>query len=714
MAQNSRPKDEAIMKMDKGVKQFPGRPVSIGSVTTSRGISSHLSRVRTVFLLLVTLATLAAAVCGPAYYSRRANAQNVRARLQQDLEQVFANHEDITLDSQAIAARVRDTGRMSLKTRANDFELQLRPNDLRATNYRAEEVGADGISRPVEMAAVTTYKGNVEGIWGSDARFTVKDDEIEGLIVTPTESYYLESAQKYSATAQSTDYLVYKASDVRPEITRGCADTLNNKINANAQQLMSSAATDLQPAAFSPFKVAEIATEADFEYTSALGGSAAANSDILSIMNQIQAIYERDIGLTFTVSFQHTWDTPNDPYKASGDAAAVLQEFTSYWNANFAGSRGDVAHMWTGRDLGGSAGVAWTGVVCSSPTNSYGISDRETIAPFRVGIPAHEIGHNFNAGHSDQAVCANTIMVSIQDQKNTLSFCSFSIDEITAFISANSGCLGTAAAVVNPIDKTDFFVRQHYSDFLGRPADQSGLDFWSRQITDCGTNASCIEVRRVSVSASFFLSIEFKETGYLVERTYKTAYGDASGTSTFQGTHTISVPVVRFSEFLADTGEIARGVIVGQTGWEQTLEANKVSYFNRFVQTTRFTSKYPSTTSPANFVHDLNVNAGNPLSSSEEAQLAAQHSTGGKTRAQVLRQIAEHPNLANAEFNRAFVLMQYFGYLRRNANDTPDSDYSGYDFWLTKLNQFNGDYVGAEMVKAFLTSTEYRRRFGTP
>ncbi|HSQ23264.1 MAG TPA: M12 family metallo-peptidase, partial [Pyrinomonadaceae bacterium] len=669
------------MKKGKGVKQFPGRRVSIGSVTTSRGISSRQSYLRIYLLVLMALATLAV-VCGPAYYSSRVSAQNSHARLQQDLEQVFANHEDVTLDPQAVAARVRDTGRMSLKTRSNDFALQLRPNDLRASNYHAEEVGADGISRSVEMPGVITYKGNVEGVWASDARFTVKDDQIEGLIVTPNESYYLESAQKYSATAQSTDYLIYKASDVRPEITRSCADTLNEKVNANAQELMSSAATDLAPAAFSPFKIAEIATEADFEYTSALGGSAAANSDILSIMNQVQAIYERDIGLTFTVTFQHTWATPNDPYSASGDAAAVLREFTNYWNANFAGSRGDLAHMWTGRDLGGSAGVAWTGVVCWSPLNSYGVSDRETIAPFRVGIPAHEIGHNFNASHSDgQAGCDNTIMVAIQDQSNMLTFCQFSIGEITTFINTNSGCLGTAPAG-NPIDQTDFFVRQHYSDFLGRTADQQGLDFWSRQITDCGSDAGCIEVRRISVSASFFLSIEFKETGYLVERTYKTAYGDANGNSTFPGTHTISVPVVRFSEFLTDTHDIGNGVIVGQTGWEQALENNKMNYFNRFVQTTRFTSRYPSTMLPASYVHALNVNAGSPLLPTEEAQLAVEQTSGSKSRAQVLRQIAEHPNLANAEFNRAFVLMQYFGYLRRNPNDTPDLDYTGYDFWL--------------------------------
>ncbi len=81
-------------------------------------------------------------------------------------------------------------------------------------------------------------------------------------------------------------------------------------------------------------------------------------------------------------------------------------------------------------------------------------------------------------------------------------------------------------------------------------------------------------------------------------------------------------------------------------------------------------------------------------------------------RAQALRQVAENQNLATAEFNRAFVLMQFFGYLRRNPNDPQDTDYTGYEFWLNKLNQFNGNFVAAEMVKAFITSVEYRQRFG--
>jgi hypothetical protein len=74
--------------------------------------------------------------------------------------------------------------------------------------------------------------------------------------------------------------------------------------------------------------------------------------------------------------------------------------------------------------------------------------------------------------------------------------------------------------------------------------------------------------------------------------------------------------------------------------------------------------------------------------------------------------VAENSTFTQNEMNRAFVLMEYFGYLRRNPNEGNDTDYSGYDFWLTKLNQFNGDFIKAEMVKAFISSREYRQRFG--
>ena len=343
------------------------------------------------------------------------------------------------------------------------------------------------------------------------------------------------------------------------------------------------------------------------------------------------------------------------------------------------------------------------------------------MAPFRFGIPAHEIGHNFKASHCDgQPGCANTIMVATSDQSNTSTFCPFSINEITAFVNANSSCLSNAP-VGNPIDNADFFVKQQYLDFLNRTADASGLAFWTNELTTCGTNASCIDNKRVNVSAAFFLSIEFQQTGYLVERIYKAAYGDADDKSTFPTAHAVKVPIVRFVDFLPDTQFIGAGVIVGQNGWEAVLERNKVAFIDQFVARKRFTDKYPTTMVPTQYVDELNRNAGSPLSTAELALLEIEHSTGKANRAQALRQIAEHPNLVNSEFNRAFLLMQFLGYLRRNPNDAPDIDYTGYDFWLAKLNSFTqaGDDVlvrvqKADMVKAFLVSSEYRKRFGTP
>src|SRR4030095_38275 len=234
----------------------------------------------------------------------------------------------------------------------------------------------------------------------------------------------------------------------------------------------------------------------------------------------------------------------------------------------------------------------------------------------------------------------------------------------------------------NAIDDPETFVCQHYHDFLNRQPDAPGLAFWTNQITSCGSDQECVDVRRVNVSASFFLSIEFQDTGYLVERIYKAAYGDATSTSTFPATHQLSVPAVRLNEFLADTREIGEGVIVGQANWEQQIENNKQAFTAGFVTRSRFIAAYPASMTPAQCVDQLNQNAGNPLSQSERDQLVSDLASGTKSRAEALRAIAEDLDLKSAEFNRAFVLMQYFGYLRRNPNDPQDSDYTGYDFWL--------------------------------
>ncbi len=266
-------------------------------------------------------------------------------------------------------------------------------------------------------------------------------------------------------------------------------------------------------------------------------------------------------------------------------------------------------------------------------------------------------------------------------------------------------------ATTNPIDLPQFFVRQHYIDFFNREPDAGGLAFWTNEITSCGNNAACIDLKRTNVSAAFYVSIEFQETGYLVYRMYKAGYGNLDNGAA-------PVPV-RFAELLPDTQQIGNGVIVGVGDWQTRLNSNKVIFAQDFVSRAAFIARHPISLTPAQFVDALFANGAVTPTASERDAAIAEFGGAGNTvntaaRGRALRLVAENPTLSNQEFNKAFVLMQYFGYLRRNPYDAPEPtlDYGGYNFWLTKLNQFNGNYVNAEMVRSFLVSSEYRQRFG--
>jgi hypothetical protein len=104
------------------------------------------------------------------------------------------------------------------------------------------------------------------------------------------------------------------------------------------------------------------------------------------------------------------------------------------------------------------------------------------------------------------------------------------------------------------------------------------------------------------------------------------------------------------------------------------------------------------------FVDTLVGHTGVSFTAAERAALVSRLQSGG-TRAEVLRSIAEDQRFVDRKFNEAFVMMEYFGYLRR------DPDASGFAFWLNKLNEFGGNFEQAEMVKAFIVSGEYRGRF---
>jgi hypothetical protein len=267
----------------------------------------------------------------------------------------------------------------------------------------------------------------------------------------------------------------------------------------------------------------------------------------------------------------------------------------------------------------------------------------------------------------------------------------------------------------NPLDDTASFVRQQYHDFLNRDADPAGLAFWTDNIDKCTdvarlprgqTILECIEIQRLNTSAAFFLSIEFQQSGNFVRSFYVAAL-DRPLTNNMEA----------FIEFERDTQAVQRGVTVGQANWQQTLDNNRDGFMKDFVTRAEFVGMYPTTDTPTQYVDRLYQHAGITPPADERNDAIAEFGTvstaaDAGARGRALLRITQNLGFQAREMNRSFVQMEYFGYLRRNPNDAPDANFAGFDFWLNKLNGANGNYISSEMVKAFISSTEYRRRFG--
>ena len=276
----------------------------------------------------------------------------------------------------------------------------------------------------------------------------------------------------------------------------------------------------------------------------------------------------------------------------------------------------------------------------------------------------------------------------------------------------------------NPIDDARTFVQQQYLDFLNRPADPAGENFWTDNITLCSnparrppgqTEAQCTLRQRETTSGAFFLSPEFQYTGYYVLRMYKGALGRQP----------------KLSEFTPDAQFVGNGIVVNGALSGAKINQNKADFAAQFVNCVDATksrcAEFKRTydiLDNQQYVNKLFTNTGITPTTLERAALVIGLNDGTETRASVLQKVVDGivvisegnqtftttygQAFYNAESNRAFVQLEYFGYMKRDPDD------AGYAFWLGKLNQFNGNFVNAEMVLAFISSPEYRARFGQP
>ena len=371
--------------------------------------------------------------------------------------------------------------------------------------------------------------------------------------------------------------------------------------------------------------------------------------------------------------------------EGSGNGAELYDPSTGTWSST--GNLNTTRLFWHTATLLPSGKVLVAG--------GWGVGYHEYIALNRAELYDPTTGMWSDTGSLNTGRTAHT-MTLLHNGKVLVAGGLYNVDDYETLNSAELYDPG-ANPVSNQIDDAQFFVSQHYLDFLNRQPEADGLAYWTNEIRKCGSDARCIHDQRIGVSAAFFVELEFQDTGYFIYRFYKASFGRHPN----------------YTEFTSDRSKVIGG---------SNLEANKQAFADEWVQRDAFRQAYPNTMSNTEVVNKVFDTAGLTASIYDpQRQQDIQAMNAGRSRALVLRDVIEIPDFRispdpndpryseikeTSQYNPAFVLMQYFGYLRRN------QDQGGYDFWLDVVNNREpNNYRG--MVCSFITSTEYQQRFGS-
>ena len=344
-----------------------------------------------------------------------------------------------SFDLVRVAKTRTDDSERTLKMQAagRSFELRVTPNDLFSDRYQAEDTQSFGVIQ-LERPEVNTFKGKIAGEDSSEVRLTIEGNKIVGFFDAEGDRFFIEPARRYSDFAAADQSVVYREKDALTQQAFFCEADLPASIEYGTEAVTADPTANVVMAS----RLMEIATEADFEYLTTVGGASQANSQIAGILNMVEGTYASELDLSIRIVFQHTWSAA-DPF-AGANSGAILNNFLNYWNSNFSNSSipRDTAHLFSGKSNILSAGVAYVGTVCNSPTWSYGVSGYVNWAPGKYLIPAHELGHNLGGNHAETAQgCGNTIMNAFLSGAAQLTFCPFSRSEIGGFIASNGSCL---------------------------------------------------------------------------------------------------------------------------------------------------------------------------------------------------------------------------------------------------------------------------------
>jgi len=333
-----------------------------------------------------------------------------------DLQKHFTDFSLVKLDKSEIVQKSKTND----SVRVAGFEFSISPRDL--------FVGLD---------EVKTFRGKITGNPDSEIRLSVDDFGVKGYIFDGETRFYIEPAAKFSNKASIKDHIIYKSQDGKDDQSPVSLidDVLQTGLTTTEPKI-----ADVKTGGVPTLRVIEIATDADYEWVTQAGGATQANNEILSIINMAEGVYERDLGLTFSVTFQHAWTTP-EPYR-NISVNYLFADFRTYWQTNFTNVQRDVAHLFSAKPIDrATAGTAHPRAICRFSEWSYALTKRRNF-PLTWKTFAHELAHNLEADHAeDSGDCARSIMNESLYPLTEERFCQASINQIKTYVNNYGSCL---------------------------------------------------------------------------------------------------------------------------------------------------------------------------------------------------------------------------------------------------------------------------------
>lgn len=531
--------------------------------------------------------------------------QQIEKPEQERLSKLLRRYEVVSLDA-LVLRKMCDAKKTGVKAvllaARHRWEIELEENELRSSAMRTSENGENGSLEGVSGKCVT-FKGT-EGLKSGNAvRMTVTEEYIDGYVTIDERVFYVKPLGKMlKGYGKSSHHVIFQPEDIieNPNVKDCGIEQVENARTGLTNGVSARATTQC--------RFVEIATEADFEYFQNNGSSVVnTNNTILTILNQVEGVYQTTFNIRFVVTFQSVWSSVNDPYSVTAPPGniqspatgrPVLDELANWWQANRNSVPRDMVYFFShkGHSVRGSARMF--GAICANLSNSYAFT--ATAVATNVGnTTAHEIGYLFSATHPNQtgtgpdlASCQPTpTLMCLLDQiadNRVLQFSPFSQNEINNWIGTNNACLNELASVsisgpVSLCSSAQLSVSglpPNSTVTQWNPVPSNGLTIgnlgFTTRTNNFQGNVEVTAMGMVGMTGCTFTTTRIISVGSPMLGTY------TFGCSGCQGSQPRALSTVNFVRVPIGSGSVSITACISQpgaSGWQWTLQSGNAGFF---------------------------------------------------------------------------------------------------------------------------------------